>query len=146
MVLTLTSRASDKEQAMSLKDQPKFEMVANKELLIHWRDEQQRSWASVAAEVGLGSPGAARRLYSSLVRPHTESVLVVRATSKVEPLQLEGLAVEAVRKAIAGRSVIVERKTGNEEIAVAKVTSVKDGTINFHDGDKALLPAQAIEK
>ena len=122
---------------MSQQDEPKFEMVANKELLIHWRDEQQRSWASVAQEVGLGSPGAARRLYSALVRPHTESVLVVRATSKVEPLQLEDLAVEAVRTAIAGRTIIVERKTGNEEIAVAKVTSVKDGTINFHDGDKA---------
>lgn len=130
---------------MSNQDDPKFEMVANRDLLVHWRDEQQRSWASVATEVGLGSPGAARRLYSSLVRPHTDSVLTVRRTADVEPVQLDGLAVEAVRTAIAGRIIIVERKTGNEEIAVAKVTSVKDGTINFHDGVKSRsVKAEAV--
>jgi hypothetical protein len=39
------------------------------------RDKKQLSWKRVAEELGLGSPSSARRAYSELVRPHTESVI-----------------------------------------------------------------------
>jgi hypothetical protein len=118
-------------------DQPHFEHVTDKAELIRLRDTEQRSWKAVADALGLGSPGRARRVYSAVVRPHTESILVARSVAKVEPVALDGLTVEKVRKAIAGRTIIVERKNGTEQIPVAKVTSIKDGTINFHDGNKA---------
>ena len=118
-------------------DQPHFEEVTNKDELIRLRDTEQRSWKAVADALGLGSPGRARRVYSAVVRPHTDSILVARSVAKVEPVALDGLTVEQVRKAIAGRTIIVERKNGTEQISVAKVTSIKDGTINFHDGAKS---------
>lgn len=116
---------------------PIFAKVADKADLIRLRDTEQQSWALVAKALGLGSPGAARRMYSAVVRPHTESVLTVRAAAKVQPVQLDGLDIDTIRKAIAGRTIVVERKTGNQEIAVAKVTSMKDGNVNFSDGDKS---------
>ncbi len=45
------------------------------------RDAQHLSWAKVATALRLGSPGAARRAYSALVRDHTLSVLPGRATT-----------------------------------------------------------------
>ena len=117
-------------------DQSPTEVSATAEMLVQWRDERQESWASVAQLAGLGSPGAARRMYARLVRPHTESVLNARVAAKVLPMQFDGLSADAVRTAIAGRTIIVERIGSNEEIAVANVTSVKDGTINFNDGVK----------
>lgn len=101
------------------------------------RDTQQQSWAKVAAALDLGSPGAARRAYSKLVRPHTESVLHTTARSKsgLPPVDLTDLTLTDVRDAIAGKTITVERKNGTERISVAKVTSVKNGTINFNDPD-----------
>jgi len=101
------------------------------------RDTQQLSWVKVADALGLGSPGAARRTYSELVRPHTESMLTRRNNAAVQPVDLAGADLEGVRAAIAGRTVTVTRKHGTEAIHVAKVTSVKNGTINFFDGDKS---------
>lgn len=103
------------------------------------RDTQQLSWAKVATALALGSPGAARRAYSANVRPHTESVLTTtaRSASGLTPVELTDLSLDAVRAAIAGKTITVERKTGNELIPVAKVTSVKGDTINFNDGNKA---------
>src|SRR6185295_14140255 len=81
------------------------------------RDDAQNSWRNVADALGLGSPGAARRAYSELVRPHTQSVLAGRASgSKVTPVDLAGLSVDAVREQIAGRTIVVQRKDGTEEI------------------------------
>ena len=95
--------------------------------LTYLRDTQQQSWAKVAAASQLGSPGAARRAYSKLVRPHTESVLHTTARSKsgLTPVDLTDLALDAVRGAIAGRTITVERKNGTETINVVKVSSVK---------------------
>lgn len=41
--------------------------------LVKERDHAGRSWAQVAVNLGLGSPGQARKAYSELVRPHHES-------------------------------------------------------------------------
>ncbi|MGK2884680.1 MAG: hypothetical protein ACSLE8_07875 [Rhodococcus sp. (in: high G+C Gram-positive bacteria)] len=103
------------------------------------RDDQQQSWAKVAAALELGSPGAARRAYTALVRPHTESVLTDRATGdgKVTPVDLSGLDLDALRDRCVGRTLVVQRKNGTEEIPCAKVTSVKGDTMNFGDGTKA---------
>jgi len=51
------------------------------EQLTDLRDNQLLSWAKVANELNLGSPGAARRAYSALVRPHAESTLPGRNPS-----------------------------------------------------------------
>ena len=103
------------------------------------RDTQQLSWKKVAEALGLGSPGAARRAYSANVRPHAESVLTTtaRSTSGLMPVDLTDLPLDAVRTAIAGKTITVERKTGTELIPCVKVTSVKGDTINFNDGNKA---------
>jgi hypothetical protein len=73
------------------------------------------------------------------VRPHTERVLAGRATpgTAVTPVHLVDATLAQVREAIAGKTIIVQRKDGTEKIKVAKVTSVKNGTINFNDGDKS---------
>lgn len=45
---------------------------------------------------------------------------------------------DTIRDAIVGRTIVVQRKGDTTEaIPVAKVTSLKAGTINFNDGDKA---------
>lgn len=110
------------------------------------RDVQQLSWAKVAEALGLGSPGAARRAYSAAIRPHTESVLPAQARgTKVQPVHLADADLAAVRKAIVGRTIVVQRKGGTEDMHVTKVTSVKDGTVNLHDGNKARsVKAEAI--
>jgi hypothetical protein len=105
------------------------------------RDDQQLSWARVADALGLGSPGAARRAYSALVWPHTESVLLGRSAGAgggggPEPVDLTGWNKAYVEGAIAGRTVVVQRKSHTEEIPVARVVSVKGDTINFNDGDR----------
>lgn len=118
----------------------KFEKVTDKDELIRLRDNEQNSWAKVAQALGLGSPGAARRIYSAVVRPHTESVLngtTTRGGVLITPVHLADANVTAIRKAILGKTIIVQRAKGNEDIAVAKVTSLKDGTVNFNDGNKA---------
>jgi hypothetical protein len=112
---------------------------ATKADLVRLRDTEQNSWANVAAALGLGSPGAARRSYSALVRPHTESLLVGRTTSAadVTPVHLAKASLTKVREAIVGKTIIVQRKDTTEKITVAKVTSLKDGTVNFNDGNKS---------
>jgi hypothetical protein len=109
--------------------------------LIKLRDEQQNSWAKVAEALGLGSPGAARRAYSAVVRPHTESVLThvtTRGGAKITPVHLADANLTAIRKAIVGKVIVVQRQ-GNctEEMPVAKVTSLSKGTVNFSDGSKS---------
>lgn len=111
------------------------------------RDDQLLSWARVAAELNLGSPGAARRLYSSLVRPHTDSVLPGRTPgdAKVTPVHLADADIDTIRDAIVGRTIVVQRAKATEDIHVAKITSVKNGTVNLHDGNKARsVKAEAI--
>ena len=63
------------------------------------RDGDQQSWRNVAQALGLGSPGAARRAYTTLVRPHTESVLAGRtiATAKLTPVDLSVMDLAALR-------------------------------------------------
>ncbi|MEQ1736700.1 MAG: hypothetical protein ABL886_09920 [Rhodoglobus sp.] len=118
------------------RDTPNFTKVTDKSDLYRLRDTEQRSWAAVAAALGLGSPGAARRLYSALVQPHTDSVLSARIVAKVEPVDLSAATLEQLRKQIAGRTIIVDRKGSTEEILVAKITSLKEGTMTFNDGTK----------
>jgi len=110
------------------------------------RDEQGQSWAKVATALALGSPGAARRAYSVLVRPHTESVLPGRSTGvSVQPVHLADADLDTVRQAIVGRTIVVQRAKGTEDIAVAKVTSLKAGTVNLSDGAKSRsIKAEAI--
>lgn len=100
------------------------------------RDNQLLSWAKVAQALGLGSPGAARRAYSGLVRPHTESVLPGRTKASLTPVHLADADLATIRTAIVGKTIVVQRKDTTEDIAVAKVTSAKAGTVNFNDGDK----------
>lgn len=105
------------------------------------RDEEQNSWAKVAIALGIGSPGTARRAYTALVKPHTESRLASgggRNGSGLVPVSLDGLDLAGIRKAIVGRTITVQRAGDKTEtITVAKVTSVKAGTINFGDGSKS---------
>lgn len=111
------------------------------------RDEQLLSWAKVAEALSIGSPGAARRLYSSLVRPHDESVLPGRTPgdAKVQPVHLADADLDTIRDAIVGRTIVVQRAKATEDMKVAKVTSVKAGTVNLHDGDKSrAVKAEAI--
>lgn len=97
---------------------PKFQKVCDKDDLIRVRDTEQNSWAKVAQVLGLGSPGAARRVYSLAVRPHTESKLVSigGGSAKVTPVHLADANLAAVREAIVGRTIVVQRKDRTEEI------------------------------
>ncbi len=115
-------------------DDPQFQLITSRDELVRLRDTEQRSWAAVADALKLGSPGAARRLYSGAVRPHAESVLVRRNVAAVEPVDLSAATLDQLRKAIAGRTIIVKRGSTTEEMPVAKVTSLKDGTVNLNDG------------
>ncbi|MGI9121201.1 MAG: hypothetical protein ACR2G7_13975 [Acidimicrobiales bacterium] len=109
------------------------------------RDTQLLSWAKVAEALKLGSPGAARRAYASLVRPHAESVLPGRTAAALTPVHLADADLATIREAITGRTIVVQRKDRTEDIAVAKVTSAKAGTVNFNDGDKSRsVKAEAI--
>ncbi|WP_162142082.1 hypothetical protein [Ilumatobacter coccineus] len=105
------------------------------------RDDEQNSWAKVADALGIGSPGTARRAYTALVRPHTESRLKSgggRNGSGLVPVLLNGLDLAGVRKAIVGKTISVQRQGDKvETIPVAKVTSVKNETVNFNDGSKS---------
>src|SRR3954453_6520963 len=78
--------------------------------LVRLRDTEQNSWAKVADALGLGSPGAARRLYTDLVGPHTASLLAGRTTngSNITPVHLANAGVTKVRDATAGRTIIVQ--------------------------------------
>ncbi len=112
---------------------------AFKDDLVRLRDTEQNSWANVAAALGLGSPGAARRAYSALVRPHTDSVLDGRpqGEGRVSPVDLADADLEVVGATIMGKRIVVQRKDGTETIKVARVTSLKAGTVNFNDGNKS---------
>lgn len=103
------------------------------------RDEDHLSWAKVAEALALGSPGSARRAYTTLVRPHTESVLPGRSANgaAVQPIDLTDASLATVRELVAGRTIVVERSNGPESIPVAKVTSLKNGNVNFNDGHKS---------
>lgn len=132
---------------MDKDNDPRLKLVCTKEDLIRVRDTEQKSWAKVAEELRLGSPGAARRAYTLSVRPHTESKLVSigGGTAKVTPVHLAKANLATVRKAVVGKVIVVQRKGGTEDIKVAKVTSIKDGTVNFHDGNKSRsVKAEAI--
>jgi hypothetical protein len=120
-------------------NEPRFEKVTDKDELIDLRDTQQLSWAKVAEALGLGSPGAARRIYSAAVRPHIESVLTERvsAGARVTPVHLAEADLHTIRDAITGNTIVVQRKDRTEDIRVARVTSLKDGTVNFNDGNKS---------
>jgi hypothetical protein len=83
------------------------------------------------------------------VRPHTESVLdgreQGRGQGRIEPVQLANASLATVRKIIAGHRIVVQRKDGTETIKVARVTSIKNGTVNFNDGNKSrAVNAEAI--
>lgn len=112
------------------------------------RDEELLSWAKVAQRLGLGSPGAARRAYTALVRPHTESVLPGRTSggSDLTPITVAGLDLEHVRESIVGKTITVQRSNGKTEaIHVERVTSLKGDTINFNDGAKSRsVKAEAV--
>ena len=97
------------------------------------RDGSHLSWAKVAQALKLGSPGAARRAYTVLVRPHTESVLPNREAGAAKrgcrtagDLHRRNHP-EELREAIAGRTVVVQRGDTTEDIHVMRVTSVKAG-------------------
>ena len=102
------------------------------------RDDEQNSWAKVANALGLGSPGAARRAYTALVRPHTESVLEgrTRSAANMTPIHLDGADLETVRKLIVDRTIVVQRRDGTEDMYVAKAANLKGDTININDGNK----------
>lgn len=111
------------------------------------RDDQGNSWAKVAQAFSLGSPGAARRAYSALVRPHTQSVLagVGRSGGGVTAVHLTGANLATVRDTITGKTIVVQRTGRTEQIPVAKVTSVSKGNVNFNDGTKSrTVKAEAI--
>lgn len=116
-----------------------WKAIITKEEIADLRDGQLLSWAKVAEALELGSPGSARRVYSALVRPHTESILPGRSTkgSTATPVHLEGADLETVRATLVGKTMTVQRKNGTEEIPVTKVTSLKGETVNFNDGNKA---------
>jgi hypothetical protein len=130
---TAPCSAVDKEQAVAATAE------ITKDQLVQLRDTEQQSWAKVAEALGLGSPGAARRAYTQHVRPHNESVLASHTNSGavITPVHLADATLAKVRDAIVGRTIIVQRKDTTEKINVVKVTSVKDGTVNFNDGDKS---------
>jgi hypothetical protein len=112
-------------------NEPRFEKVTDKNELIDLRDTQQLSWAKVAEALGLGSPGAARRLYSAAVRPHAESLLRDRASAgaKVTPVHLADAGLSTIRDSIVGKTIVVQRNDRTEDIHVAKVTSLKSDAI-----------------
>ncbi|MFT3854169.1 MAG: hypothetical protein QM733_15715 [Ilumatobacteraceae bacterium] len=105
--------------------------------LARLRDTDQLSWAKVAQALGLGSPGAARRAYSAAVRPHTESVLARRTTSALMPVDLAAADLDTLRDTLTARTLVVQRGDRTEDITCTKITSLKNGTINFNDGNKA---------
>lgn len=112
------------------------EVEVDKEQLAILRDGEHLSWAKVAERLDLGSPGAARRVYSKLVRPHTESVLPGKAKGDAEPVDFTDANLATLQERLTGRTIVVTRAHGQEQIPVAKVTSVKNGNINFNDGAK----------
>jgi hypothetical protein len=120
-------------------DKKKAAAPCTKEDLVRLRDTEQNSWAKVAQALGLGSPGGARRAYTALVRPHTESTLAGRAQGEaaITPVHLADADLATIREAIAGRTIVVQRTKGTEDVTVAKVTSLKDGTVNLNDGNKS---------
>jgi hypothetical protein len=111
----------------------------NKDQLVQLRDTEQQSWAKVADALGLGSAGAARRAYTQHVRPHTESVLAGHASggAGITPVHLEAATLATLRDTLVGNTMIVQRKNSTEKIKVVKVTSLKDGIVNFNDGNKS---------
>jgi len=123
--------------ATTKKDLTKYTFAADE--IADLRDTQLLSWAKIATALSLGSAGAARRAYSALVRPHTDSVLPGRtAGGGLVPVHLADADLATVRDAITGRTIVVQR-TGDktETIAVARVTSIKADTVNFNDGNKS---------
>ena len=71
------------------------------------------------------------------MRPHTESVLPGRSGGNVQPVHLAKANLDTVRDTIVGKTIVVQRAKNTEAINVAKVTSLKNGNVNFHDGDKS---------
>lgn len=119
---------------------PEYPFTA--ESIASLRDGSHLSWAKVGQALKLGSPGAARRAYSALVRPHTESVLPGRTANGngngPTPVAFtDATTLEELRETLVGRTIVVQRADHTESIPVAKVTSVKAGAVNFNDGNKS---------
>ncbi len=115
----------------------KEEESVTKEQLEILRDGELLSWAKVADRLALGSPGAARRIYTKLVRPHTESVLPAKAKASAQPVDLTTANLAQLQELLTGRTIVVQRKGDHQEqIKVAKVTSLRNGSISFNDGAK----------
>src|SRR5262245_19811602 len=96
----------------------KLELDFSVEDLVRLRDNDQLSWAKVATALGLGSPGSARRAYTQLVRPHTESVLAgttTRGGARITPVHLADANLSVIRKAIVGKVIVVQRQGNRTE-------------------------------
>jgi hypothetical protein len=119
-------------------DQPEFRYLFSAEDIARLRDTEQLSWAKVATALDLGSPGGARRAYSLMVRPHTESVLDrSKRSADLEPVTLDVTRIDLVKNALEGRTLVVERNGELVNIPCLRVTSIKGDTVNFNDGDKS---------
>jgi hypothetical protein len=136
---TFEQRKVTQEDSMATEAKAEVEEVkVDKDQLAILRDGEHLSWAKVADRLELGSPAAARRIYTKLIRPHTESVLPGRTKAAVTPVDLTGSDLAQLREQLVGRAVVVDRDNGHQEtIPVVRVTSLKDGNIAFNDGSKA---------
>lgn len=66
--------------------------------IIRERDERGLSWAQVAANLDLGSPGAARKAYTDLTgRPHTDSQMQGRRAPRGSGVRVSGRKTFAVQ-------------------------------------------------
>ena len=60
------------------------------------------------------------------------------AGAEVTPVNLGDADLHTIQEAIAGNTIVVQRtKDRTEDIYVARMTSLKDGTVNFNDGNKS---------
>lgn len=65
------------------KRRPRGEWPCTAEQIVAERDHAGRSWAQVAVNLGLGSPGQARKAYTALTgKPHHESQMTGKRASK----------------------------------------------------------------
>src|SRR3954453_2253177 len=96
-------------------NQPKPRYTFTADEIAGLRDQELLSWRHVAERLQLGSPGAARRAYSALVRPHAESVLPGRVGGNLQPVHLAGANLATVRDTIVGNTIVVQRAKGTED-------------------------------
>lgn len=73
-------------------------ITCSAEDIIRERDERGLSWAQVAANLDLGSPGAARKAYTDLTgRPHTDSQMQGRRAPRGSGVRVSGRKTFAVQ-------------------------------------------------